>query len=172
MVKKMSNAMRLHFRHIAAMYRVMEINGMTEQQYCTFKYNCGLQYLVLVLKATMEASPSPSEMEGSSMSSLRSARVVTPELVMATADFQQMERSAVFWGWWKLQWCERDWQYISGAWQMEAIEGKQGPYSQRMKQDVYGELHNPYVLSKALTPNGAVLEASYAKDLVPGLVRN
>ena len=141
----------MHFRHIHALTVVMEITGMTYKQLCEFKYNCGLQYLVLMLKDAMALAHDR----------------VTPELVMNSYDFRQLEGSAVFWGWWKLQWYDRDCQYIAGAWQMEAIEGKQWAYSQRMKQDVYGELHNPYVLSKALTPNGAVLEASYAKDLVP-----
>jgi hypothetical protein len=159
MTRKISHVARVRYSHAELMKRVVELTGATEEEYCWFKYQCGLRYLINILKDVAGDNITSAEIE-------------------ASYDYRQMEASRAFWGWWKNQWAERDEDFIAEAdaafapreiVHANGLQGYTAGANKRMINDAYAQLHCPYTLAKAITPNGAVLEASYARDLVPSI---
>jgi hypothetical protein len=73
-----------------------------------------------------------------------------------------LQRSAAYWGWWKLHWYIREKEYL----QLCKMHGDKGIHARR---SMFMIVHNPNDLAHAVSPNGKVLEDSYSKDLVPSL---
>lgn len=65
-----------------------------------------------------------------------------------------MERSRVFWSWWKNHWGNRDEGYL------EFVENT--TYDLTALREIYVDMHNAEVLVKSIYPNGSILQESYA----------
>lgn len=65
-----------------------------------------------------------------------------------------LERSRIFWAWWKNQWLIRD-----TAWLNTDI----AKVSRLSARRIYAYMHNAEALVHSIYPNGTVLEESYAK---------
>ena len=83
----------------------------------------------------------------------------------------QMQRSAIYWGWWKLHRMEREREFLDNC---RKGHCHPRPFRQWVK-GVHGRranykiIHNPDMLSQAMEPRGIVLENSYCANLVPAL---
>lgn len=67
-----------------------------------------------------------------------------------------IERSPVFWAWWKNHWTLREEAFLQDAEQLDKI-------SLSTRRNAYHALHNPMALAAEIHPNAAVLGDSYDK---------
>lgn len=65
-----------------------------------------------------------------------------------------MERSRIFWNWWKNHWTNRDEGF------MEFVNNT--TYSVAEMRDFYSDVHDAPTLAACIYPNGVVLNESYA----------
>lgn len=65
----------------------------------------------------------------------------------------QLQRSAVYWAWWRNHWSMRDEQFCTGHVQSLSLQ---------LRQELYEQLHNPQLLAQELRPNGIILRHAYA----------
>lgn len=65
-----------------------------------------------------------------------------------------LERSRIFWAWWKNQWLIRDTAYLNR---------NIAKVSRSSARRIYEYVHNPEALVHAIYPNGVVLDESYAR---------
>ena len=77
---------------------------------------------------------------------------------------EEMEESAAFWGWWKMQWHLRDEEFLKRM-------GKRVMVGWDLRV-AYKQLHSPVDLLSELNPYGKVMEDSYCKDLVPSIIKD
>ena len=64
-----------------------------------------------------------------------------------------MERSRVFWSWWKNHWTNRDESFV------EFIANTS--YDLRTLREIYTDVHDAPTLAACIYPSGAILEESY-----------
>lgn len=82
---------------------------------------------------------------------------------------QMLQRSRMFWNWWKNHWLLRDEQFLQAAkhsdWRVNK-RGKRGKLEFDMEYEgypwCYKYFHNPVDLVSEIHPNGIVLQESYA----------
>lgn len=65
-----------------------------------------------------------------------------------------LERSRIFWAWWKNHWRQRDEEFLAKVNRCESPEAI---------RFYYGWKHNPKRLATKFTPNSVVLDDSYAE---------
>lgn len=74
-------------------------------------------------------------------------------------DRQQLQSSRYFCKWWNNHWLLRDEEFLMLAY----TDNGHLNYGLQTLEVVYKMLHNPVKLAEAMTPNGIVLENSYAE---------
>jgi hypothetical protein len=65
-----------------------------------------------------------------------------------------MERSRIFWSWWRNHWTNRDEGF------MEFVTNT--TYSVAEMREFYGDVHDAHLLAECIYPNGVILNESYA----------
>lgn len=67
-----------------------------------------------------------------------------------------LQRAAIFWNWWKNEWCRRDAEFCEPeeGWHPELLG------TENMRR-LYHHEHNPIVLASEIYPNRVVLDESY-----------
>lgn len=65
-----------------------------------------------------------------------------------------MERTRIFWSWWRNHWTNRDEGF------MEFVTNT--TYSVAEMREFYGDVHDAHLLAECIYPNGVILNESYA----------
>lgn len=71
-----------------------------------------------------------------------------------TEGIAALQRSPVYWAWWRNHWALRDEQFCTGH---------VSSLSLLLRHQLYTQLHNPQLLATELRPNGIVLQLAYAE---------
>lgn len=72
--------------------------------------------------------------------------------VRVEEDIKRIERSRIFWNWWKIQWTIREEEYLTYAL----------AHPVHMRYYLWGKLHDPLILVQERTPNGIALGDSWS----------
>ena len=105
------------------MHRVLYVLQTSEEDYCWYKYLCGLNWLQHYLNG-----------DGYTI--------------------DMLERSKVFWGWWKSEWHRRDQAFLEDAETLITLRP-------RTRLDIWFALHSPKELASRLSPHAAVMDEGF-----------
>lgn len=122
-------------------YAVAKRLRWSEMDFAQYQYEQGIAYL----RAYLTTSP-PNPLSG------REGEEWSISLI---------ERSRIFWSWWKNHWTNRDQAFIDFT--------NNTAYNIDTLREIYYEMHDANVLAKCIYPNGVILSESYA-EMVTELV--
>ena len=106
------------------------------------------------LKATVARMLRWSEMDFSQFQYEQGITYLKAYLNNDTYSVDVMERSRMYWNWWKNHWSNRDQAFIDFT--------NNTAYDLETRRDIYHDMHCGKTLASSIYPNGIILSESYA----------